>query len=265
MFIQFRAKYPKGSLVTELSAIDHGKFIVRCLVQDEGVTLVTALAAAETVELAEDHARSRALAVLDIDSTTVTKEKESPVAPSDVPMSLNPTPTSSTAFSSPSRGQTEPALVAEAATAMDSSSFSFSESKPEDVEDYAVTTPLVAEEIPFTDEFVSAPAESEEEVEAPLSKTPKKPKTPVNEAPVISSSPKELETNIKAVPSTASPIDFSEIIARTNVELKRLGWTNQQGRDYLLQTYGKKSRQLLTDDELLDFLHHLESQPTLED
>ncbi|HAA30716.1 MAG TPA: hypothetical protein DCE56_27285 [Cyanobacteria bacterium UBA8553] len=267
MFIQFRAKYPKGSLVTELSAIDHGKFIVRCLVQDEGVTLVTALAAAETVELAEDQARSRALAVLSIDSTPVTREKESSVVPSDVPMALNPTPTSSTGFSAPpSRGQIdEPSVVAEAATASDRNSFSFSESEPDEVEDYAVPTPLVAEEIPFTEEYVSAPAESEEAIEAPLSKTQKKSKTQVNEASVMSSSPKELETNTKEVPSTVTPIDFSDIIARTNVELKRLGWTNQQGRDYLLQTYGKRSRQLLTDGELLDFLHHLESQPTLED
>ncbi|HEY9708410.1 MAG TPA: hypothetical protein V6D48_09435 [Oculatellaceae cyanobacterium] len=266
MFIQFRARYPKGSLVTELSAIDHGKFIVRCLVQDEGVTLVTALAAAQTVELAEDQARSRALAVLDIDSTTVPKEKESPVAPNEVPLSVNPTPTSSTTFSSPSRAQTdEPALVTEAAIASDTSNFSFSESKPEDLPDYAATTPLVAEEIPFSDEFVPAPVENEEEVEAPLSKAKKKIKTQVNEEPLMSSSPKELETNTKGVPSTASPIDFSDIIARTNVELKRLGWTNQQGRDYLLQTYGKRSRQLLTDDELLDFLHHLEALPTLED
>jgi hypothetical protein len=66
------------------------------------------------------------------------------------------------------------------------------------------------------------------------------------------------------VPETTTPVDFSDIIARTNVELKRLGWTNHQGRDYLLQTYGKRSRQLLTDAELLDFLHHLESEPAPE-
>lgn len=263
MFTQFQAQYPKGSLVTELSAIDHGKFIVRCLVQDEGVTLVTALAAAETVELAEDQARSRALAVLNIDPTRITKEKETSLAPSDMPLSLNPTPTSSTAFSSPSRGHSPPALVSEAAIASDTSNFSFSESKPEAVEDYAETMPLVAEEIPFTDELPRVPVESEvekeEEVKAPLSRT-KKSKTQVNEPPVTSASPNELETNTTGTPSTASPIDFSEIIARTNVELKRLGWTNQQGRDYLLQTYGKRSRQLLTDGELLDFLNHLESQ-----
>jgi hypothetical protein len=59
-----------------------------------------------------------------------------------------------------------------------------------------------------------------------------------------------------------TPIDFSDVIARTNVELKRLNWTSEQGRDYLLQTYGKRSRQLLTDEELLEFLQYLESLPS---
>jgi|GEM_PF-3772237 len=85
------------------------------------------------------------------------------------------------------------------------------------------------------------------------------------ESPVTSYTQKKLETDTNKTSSTASPIDFSDIIARTNVELKRLGWTNQQGRDYLLQTYGKRSRQLLTDDELLGFLHHLESEPSPQD
>jgi hypothetical protein len=58
-----------------------------------------------------------------------------------------------------------------------------------------------------------------------------------------------------------APIDFSEIISRSNVELKRLGWTSDQGRNYLLQTYGKRSRQLLSDEELLEFLVYLQAQP----
>jgi hypothetical protein len=60
----------------------------------------------------------------------------------------------------------------------------------------------------------------------------------------------------------SEPIDFSEVIAKSNMELKRLGWSSDQGRNYLLQTYGKRSRQLLSDEELLEFLLHLESQPT---
>jgi hypothetical protein len=62
--------------------------------------------------------------------------------------------------------------------------------------------------------------------------------------------------------SSSEPIDFSEVIAKSNMELKRLGWSSDQGRNYLLQTYGKRSRQLLSDEELLEFLLHLESQPT---
>jgi len=61
---------------------------------------------------------------------------------------------------------------------------------------------------------------------------------------------------------TSEPIDFSEVIARSNVELKRLNWTQEHGKNYLLQTYGKRSRQLLSDEELIEFLQYLESQPT---
>jgi hypothetical protein len=60
----------------------------------------------------------------------------------------------------------------------------------------------------------------------------------------------------------SEPIDLSDAIARTSVELKRLTWSNQQGREYLLRTYGKRSRQELTDEEMLEFLHYLESQPS---
>ena len=57
-------------------------------------------------------------------------------------------------------------------------------------------------------------------------------------------------------------LDFSEIIARSNAELKRLKWTTEQGREYLIRTYGKRSCQVLSDEELLEFLRYLESLPT---
>jgi hypothetical protein len=46
------------------------------------------------------------------------------------------------------------------------------------------------------------------------------------------------------------------------MEIKRLKWNNQQGREYLKQKYGKRSRHELSDEEMLEFLHYLESQPT---
>ena len=273
MFTQFRDRYPNGSLVTELSAIDHGKYIVRCLVQVGGTTLVTALAAAETVELAEDQARSRVLAILGIDSTTTPEEEETSLVATEAPTSVvTPNNSTSTAFSADpgvapatltaSLGQTQPTLFPEAVRTSETNSLSVSEQNNDDIAAGTATRSLLVDEVPFTEEFPSPEVETFQEIDTGLIKAEKMSSTPLNSPSVTSYSQSELETATSAMPATSTPIDFSDIIARTNVELKRLGWTNQQGRDYLVQTYGKRSRQLLTDDELLDFLHHLESEPS---
>jgi len=59
-----------------------------------------------------------------------------------------------------------------------------------------------------------------------------------------------------------APIDSSQMIAMINLELKRIGWNTEKGREYLLSTYGKKSRHMLSDQELADFLEHLKSEPS---
>jgi len=66
----------------------------------------------------------------------------------------------------------------------------------------------------------------------------------------------------KTTTKKTQSIDLSEVIVKTDVEMERLGWTPQQGREYLIQTYNKRGRTLLTEEELLDFLQHLESSPT---
>jgi len=277
MFTQFRIRYPKGSLVTELVTIDRGKYIVRCWVQNEGTTLATGLAAADTVELAEDQARTRALEALALDSSTVTKQQETPaVTNGEVLVSPQPTPITARAFpeatsvTTPTRSeslvQPQPMRVPETTIASDARSLSSLEPKREEVAERVTATPLLADEMTFTyDEYDLPEVETTQEAETPLWAAEKTSTTPLNDVPVPSYAEKELETDTNETPLTASPVDFSDIIARTNVELKRLGWTNQQGRDYLVQTYGKRSRQLLTDDELLDFLHHLESEPSPQD
>jgi len=277
MFTQFRIRYPKGSLVTELVTIDRGKYIVRCWVQNEGTTLATGLAAADTVELAEDQARTRALEALALDSSTVNKQQETPaVTNGEVLVSPQPTPITARAFpeatsvttptGSESLVQPQPMRVPETTIASEARSLSSLEPKREEVADRVTVTPLLADEMTFTyDEYDLPEVETTQEAETPLWAAEKTSTTPLNDVPVPSYAEKELETDTNETPSTASPVDFSDIIARTNVELKRLGWTNQQGRDYLVQTYGKRSRQLLTDDELLDFLHHLESEPSPQD
>lgn len=56
--------------------------------------------------------------------------------------------------------------------------------------------------------------------------------------------------------------NLSQVLAKmTDVEMQRLGWTSEQGREYRIKTYGKRSRTLLTDEELHEFLKYLQSQP----
>ena len=52
-------------------------------------------------------------------------------------------------------------------------------------------------------------------------------------------------------------IDFNDIIKEIDQLMEINGWTKEQGRDYLVQTYGKQSRQVLSDEELLEFRDYL--------
>ncbi|MGQ9837095.1 MAG: hypothetical protein ACUVRV_03800 [Cyanobacteriota bacterium] len=61
--------------------------------------------------------------------------------------------------------------------------------------------------------------------------------------------------------SGADMDDLSEIIAQTDVELQRIGWSNKEGREFLENRFRKKSRHQLTDTELREFLQYLKQQP----
>jgi hypothetical protein len=66
----------------------------------------------------------------------------------------------------------------------------------------------------------------------------------------------ETSDNIKTVESR------DVFIAKTDRYLAQLNWTPEQGRDYLQQKYGKRSRLQLTDTEILDFIDYLKLQLT---
>ncbi len=57
------------------------------------------------------------------------------------------------------------------------------------------------------------------------------------------------------------PRIFPELIRLTNIELKRLNWSVEKAREYTLRTYGKRSRQVLSDEELIEFLESLKRLP----
>ncbi|MEH1884965.1 hypothetical protein [Nostoc sp.] len=61
--------------------------------------------------------------------------------------------------------------------------------------------------------------------------------------------------------TTASEIN-AVLIAQSDTHLAQLNWTPEQGREYLQQKYGKRSRLQLTDTEILDFIDYLKLQLT---
>ncbi len=42
--------------------------------------------------------------------------------------------------------------------------------------------------------------------------------------------------------------------------MQRLGWSQEKGRDYLVKTYGVKSRLYLTDEQLIEFRDYLKNK-----
>lgn len=244
-----------GSLTSELLNIHEGKFIVKASIQVGGSTLATGLSAAPSIEQAEDQARARALVVLGIDGRPFTAQAQM----------VNAGPEDSAVrnrarFSAPA---TEFLPLAEAP---------FQHSV--DV-DWAIAA---------HQEFADQSARSFQGPEQQLSWFDREPE-PEPEMPRLSERSQRQEAAPAPTPSRASfapqrdsrtnpsgegrdraalmaaPVDLSDIIAHTDVELKRLGWTNAQGRRYLEQTYHKRSRQHLSDTELMEFLDYLKMQP----
>lgn len=209
MFTQFRIRYPQGSLISEFVTVDRGQYIVRVLLQDKGITLATGLAAADTIEKAEDQARERAFAALGIDLNAATSTNQ---------------------FNSrPSAELSQP-----------KTNFSTS-TVPDSVEDFAFHSTNSQGTIPPL-------THSEPSLETSSFSAPKEEILP----------PKPQESVTK--PSIISPVDMSDVMAKTDIEMKRLGWGKKEGVEHLLQTYGKRTRTSLTDGELQEFLQYLQSQ-----
>lgn len=197
LYKNFRLTYPQASLITELVQIENGRYIVRCVIQENKVTLSCGLAADKSIEISENRAIERALTLLTLDDNSEVSSnfiKKMPELYIEVPRQKN-----SEVFIAPP------------------------EPKEETIENNS-------QKLQTEDEIISE---------------------------IAMAVPDEEETVTEV---TIDPIDFSEVISKTNRELKRIEWTTQQGKEYLMKTYGKRSRQLLSDEELLDFLKFLESQ-----
>lgn len=196
---KFRVRYPEGCLTADLVSMYDGQYVVRAAVINQGETLATGLAASVDIQIAEDRARDRALAVLGVVADSNSSQ----------PASAN--------------GTTVSPAAAEATSAPTVSEEELSEIEP-----------------------------PEEDLGPPIDA--------IKESPVTSAQPSAAAIALENFNTSALPVDLSDVIAQTDVELRRLGWTSVQGREYLEKTYGKRSRTQLTDDELMSFLLYLEDQ-----
>ncbi|ARV62570.1 hypothetical protein BZZ01_31590 [Nostocales cyanobacterium HT-58-2] len=292
MLAQFQSKYPQGSLISELVQIYHGKYIVRSSVIIDGVTRATGMAAAETPEEAEDRARHRALVVLGISSLS----QESVVVSPEPVQQVQSTP-SLTITNEVHESDYSPARKTFAQTEVTPPRFSVppvtdkNDIKNQDIIEHFPENPAVvssvitkndnnSQEIQEITEHFPTYDQQETQFETSLEDLgimssnkvkdiePIPEISPSNVTPFPSRSYSKPQEDIVTQTTTgkkrkkSEPVDQSDDIARIGVEMQRLGWTTEQGRDYLIKTYGKRSRHLLSDEELRDFLKYLESQPT---
>ncbi|MEM8605107.1 MAG: hypothetical protein AAGF24_14895 [Cyanobacteria bacterium P01_H01_bin.121] len=227
-FQQFRARYPSGSLSSELVMMQEQAFVVRVQLQLEDHISVTALAADTVLEVAEDRARQRALDLLGLSAYPGHSNPQVVPPPASKPKTIESPKPVITSAAPPLAIAAEPELPAEEAD---------------------LTPPLDLIPDPGAQALPESPPVPNSEPQGPAAKT------------TVPAQITQGQTAIELLPMPA-PIDLSDVIAQTDVELKRLVWSVKDGRDYLEQTYGKRSRHDLTDEELLAFLLHLESLPT---
>lgn len=276
MLAEFQERYPTASLLSKLLTIYQGKFVVQVSVQMEGVIRSSGLAAAETIELAEDRARLRAISLI----------------PSSIPPQVTPTQED---VSTP---ETEPTEKNTDLDNLESDFIAPLENYPEfttnSSTDYSL--PLVTDANSVVDrDFGIEPIKSVSTVTPfTLRTAPQDPQpfdSTIPEFPPSVPDPIDLsdtliaiETELRNLRWTAkqernyieriynkesrdllSPqqlyefLQYLQVFAQTSKELARLGWDNQQGQDYLVQNYNKKSRQYLTHQELQEFLQNLQA------
>jgi hypothetical protein len=299
LLTQFQTRYPLGSLISELLTIHQDHYVVRASVQIGGMLLATGMASAAEIELAEDRAKVRALEAMGAllsappqtqfssvhnlagqlltDYGTVTNSiahsvpsspsgpisavSSPPEATGDAPIPTSSLPLPLSSLTERSAEMPSEILELEQPIQSIATDFDLPLVSDREIEQPKVDVSLLDLEADLPAFEATAAADS-----FPFDLTSQEDFAPPQSTPAQSKPEKmKRKAESSAVPADASPAkeeDRSEEIARIGVEMKRLGWSTAQGRDYLKQAYGKRSRQELNDTELLDFLHHLESQPS---
>ena len=237
MLTKFRERYPQGSLVSELVKIDRGIYIVKASVQIDSIVLATGLAAADKIEVAEDKARERAIATLalDLHQTSVDNLKTEKSA-------VN----STLSDSKLSDSEQMPSVLANTNSNIGDNNDSTNLSKP---------SPAIAPETStakIEPTIVSEPPTLEPFLEFENSEVNLNPEPVINSGNLfegtaakeqygnllaennnITSQLPTSNVNLNPESEATGIIDFNEIKQKTDIEIKRLGWTKDDGREFL--------------------------------
>ena len=286
---QFRDRYPAASLTSDLLMVQGDQFVVKVTIQTQEAGTVTGMAVDTNLEAAEDRARQRAIEALAGITTQATAplqvlSERSLLTPLTPPKSgAKPRPVKKPAgetinlLAIPSYDEIPPVTDAELHPTAE---LEAPVSKPQlalaTQPHLEVTTAIAAatthstkqsagtlegESVP---ELASVPpaitATSLVTPDEPLPSAEPDIAEPDIAEPDIAE-PDIAEPDIPELQALPAPVNLSDVIAQTDVELRRLGWSVADGREYLESTYGKRSRHDLTDEELLAFLLHLEALP----
>lgn len=254
MFAQFRSYYPTGSLIGELLQIHQDNYLVRVSVQVGGVILATGMAAASTIELAEDRARERAIAILGI----------SPATPAPFPPLSDRTPNSQVlpelpASPSQARDEWQPSLIEQ--TPLPDPSIvgdrSYSPTPNTLTADPSLVSSGDRPEIWQSDSSNGMGSAYGDRQISEIPTSQKEEKWPVDplENPVASEQPEEMGQAI----DDEDMEEWSKLNANIDVERKLLGWTSKQEQFYLNQIYGKKSIPMLGNAEMKEYLEYLKT------
>lgn len=285
LIAQFRQRYPMGALVTDLLTIHQGEYVVRSQVQIGGTVWSTGMAAASRVEIAEDLAQERALLLLGLEperQDVSLGEARSPALTPPQSLTYATVGLESIGLADSSPGnetpQTPRASVPEPPV-LDVPSLDVPS-----IDDLSKETPSMPSGLPTQDGSESFQALdllqalepsppplkefAEELTNEPLPEPPALAATLPEETPADPAPTKKAKlskaTKSKDVepptPESQEAQDYSDIIAKIDVEMMRLGWNATKGREHLKAVYGKRSRQQLSYPELLDFLSYLETQ-----
>jgi hypothetical protein len=246
VFSQFRSQYPHGSIITEMLSKVDGQHTFRAVIknqpqQGQGDTILsTATAVDSDLETAEDRAIKRALTNLGITSeygmqATLMPQIISEISP-DIRPQISPQLNSQISKLQPPINYKEQLLVS---AALDPDSFSgdlasnnYSINHVNNLDGDLFTASLARD-----DRGSSTGGETEN--------SPTKSKA------------KSTKTQDLA---KQEPIDLSSQLSQIMVEMERIGWTKQQGKDHLQRQYKKTSRDQLSASEVFDFLEYLQSQ-----